>query len=210
MASSTGRPHKRHRRGPRGDTVEDFHKERAAREAERNAETKKQAQEVSKLLKDERELKAEIEKLKQDKEKDHSSAIRALEGSLSKHQQDTQRRLSKQELDSEIALKRKIAAGITVGPAPPSSDPPRRGPGFPPPRPPPYRERPAPPPPPRHMAPIQPLLPNITQPVLMSQAATRIEPVKEEEPSRPHHEEASGTKKLFMPTSVAVNIKRNA
>ena len=75
-----------------------------------------------------------IESLKQDKEKDRSSTIRALEATLERHQTDAERRLQKQEFDSEIAIKRRLAAGASSGPAPPPGDPPLRGPGLPPPR----------------------------------------------------------------------------
>jgi len=188
--------------------VEDFHKDRAKREAEKNAEAKQRAQEISKLLRDEKAIKEKIDSLKQENTdgRDNTGAIKALESNLSKLQQDAQRRLSKQELDSEIAVKRKLAAGLAVGPSPPNEDPPRRGPGFPPPIPPPYRELPVPPPPPR---PIQPLLKRTDIAALNHQEtmhaahvpAALLETAKEEE-------EEAKPKKLFMPTSVAVNLKR--
>jgi hypothetical protein len=208
------RPQKRQRRrgggGASGDTVEDFHKDRAKREAERNAEAKQRAQEISKLLRDDKAMKEKIEALKQetaaDPGRDNINAVKALESNLAKLQQDAQRRLSKQELDSEIAVRRRLAAGLAVGPAPPNGDPPRRGPGFPSPIPPPYRELPIPPPPPR---PIQPLLKRSDIVVLHQQesapvAATVAFPVEEKDDG------PKAAKKLFMPTSVAVNLKRSS
>lgn len=202
------RPNKRHRRGQTADSIEDVHKNRASREAEKNAERKQQAQAISRLLKDDKAIREEIEKLKEDKDKDHGSTIKALEVTLSKHQQDTQRRLTKQEQDSEIALKRRLAAGLIVGPAPPSTDPPLRGPGHPPPKPPPFRQLPVPPPPPR---PIQPLLSNVqVQSLQQPSTTTGNEGSKLDllEQTEVIAEIKPPPKKLFMPTSVAVNLNK--
>ena len=205
---SSSQPNKRRRRGgPKGDSVEDYHKDRASREAQRNTERKQRDQQISKLLKDDKAISEEIEKLQQETDKDHSKTIKALEGTLARHEQDAQKRMSRLEQESELAVKRRLAAGLSVGPAPPPSDPPRRGPGFLPPKPPPLNERPVPLPPAR---PVEPLLsgsrapppPFRELPIPIQQEAKAPEQpsIPETAPQQP--------RKLFMPTAVAVNLHR--
>ena len=198
--------------------MEDFHKQRASREAERNAESKRRAQEISHLLKDDKALKEEIERLKSEEGgggggvDTNARAIQALEATLSKHQQDAQRRLSKQELDSELAIKRKLAAGLAVGPTPPSGDPPRRGPGFRPPKPPPFRDPPPPPPPPPLRTPSS----SVSPPTREFGAPSYPPPPPSLPAFLPPPQEAAASSSLssakprnvFIPTSVAIQLKK--
>jgi len=215
-AESGGRArNKRHRRGGGGDSVEDFHKGRAAREADRNAEAKRKAQEISSLLKDEKALREEIERLKAESEVDHASTIKALEANLARHKLEADKRLARREQESEIAVRRRLAAGLCAGPAPPSMDPPRRGPGFPPPRPPPLRDTPPPPPsqplPPTQHRPLPPPIHAFPPPSLELSSSTmeqQQDEEEEEERSSAAQPPSKPAPKLFMPTAVAVAMKK--
>lgn len=193
---------KRHKKST-GNTVVDYHKSQQYRQAEREAEQRNRAKEISSLLKDEKALEQEIERLKSEQSTDHSREIKTLQTNLTQRRQAAERRLLKQEKDSEIARQRKQAAGLLSGPKPPIEDPPRRGPGFTPPKPPPFKISPPPNPPSYEQ--ISPPPPPIKQCESFSplREISNEEEVEEEETDLQRN-----SKPLFLPTSVAVNLKK--
>ncbi|KAH9248328.1 hypothetical protein BASA81_014002 [Batrachochytrium salamandrivorans] len=173
-----------------GDGVEAVRKREDTAARDRNLDHRNRAREVSQLLHNERQLREEIDKLTAEEGDADSQQIKLLQGALAKHQSDAQKRLAKQELDSELARKRKLASGRGAGPAPPPTDPPRRGPGFSPPEM--LEVRPAPSPPPIDewlpppLPPPPPMIPLFAAP-----------------PSPPQAEDRKpASTSLFMPSSV--------
>lgn len=174
--------------------MEAVRKQEATAARGRNLDHRNRAREVSQLLHDERKLREEIDRLTAEGGEgggNNSQQIKLLQGALAKQQSETQKRLAKQELDGELARKRKLASGQATGPAPPPTDPPRRGPGFPPPEMLPVRPAPSPPPMDEWVPPPPP--PSMV-PLLAAPAPVPV--------SAPPEDRKPASTSLFVPSSV--------
>jgi hypothetical protein len=120
-------------------SAQDFHKAREAREAKVNRERNEQTKSISQMIHRPDMLRAEISRIKTDldaTEQDKAS-LKSLTAALAVAEREDAERIRHLEMQSQIAKRRKLAAGRHIGPPVPEGAPPRYGRGLPPPPPPP-------------------------------------------------------------------------